>query len=262
MSLVLLAVDALNLIRRIYAATPPEEPEAHFASALGASVQSLGRALRQLSPSHAVAVFDGDEPTWRHQYYEGYKAGRKPMPEELRSGLARYREAFSELGVSSVEKPRVEADDVIATLATGLAAHDGKTVVLSTDTVFCQLLSDRIEIRDHFQKRNLDRDYVKKKFGVEPVQLVDLWALAGSPTTNIPGVPGVGIKTAARLLEEHGDLDGVLEAATTLSGKLGESLRTHADRARLSYELARLRTDLELGWNLRSFRFSSRDATR
>lgn len=259
MSLRLLAVDALNLIRRIHAATPPEEPEVHFSSALGASVQSLGRALRELSPSHAVVVFDGEEPTWRHQYYEGYKAGRKPMPEELRAGLARYREAFFEMGVSSVEKPGLEADDVIATLATGVAAHDGRCIILSTDTVFCQLLSDRIEVRDHFQKRWLDRDYVRKKFGVEPGKLVDLWALAGSSTTNIPGVPGIGVKTAARLLGERGDLDAVLEAGKKMGGKLGKSLREHVDRARLSHRLARLSTDLELGWNLKSFRYSSRE---
>jgi protein Xni len=256
MSLLLLAVDALNLIRRVYAATPPEEPAAHFDSALRASAQSLVRALREASPTHAVVVFDGEEPTWRHHLYSDYKAGRKPMPDELRAGLERYRETFQTLGVPSVAKAGLEADDVIATLATVVAAHEGKTVILSTDAVYCQLLSSRIRVRDHFQKRELDLGYVRKKFGVAPEELVDLWALAGSTTTNIPGVPGVGVKTAARLLEEHGDLESILEAAKGMSGKLGESLRAQADRARLSRELAGLRTDLELGWNLRSFRYS------
>src|SRR3972149_7662279 len=168
---------------------PPGEPLAHFDSALGATVQSLRRALAEHSPTHAVVVFDGAEPTWRHELYADYKAGRKPMPEELRAGLDRYREAFSKLGVSSVSKPGIEADDVVATLATRVAANDGRAIILSTDTAFCQLNSERILVRDHFQKRALDGGYVREKFGVRPGELVDLWALAGSGTTNIPGVP-------------------------------------------------------------------------
>jgi protein Xni len=254
MGIVFLIVDGLNLIRRVYAATPEGEPAAHFDSALGATVQSLRRAMTELSPTHAVVVFDGAEPTWRHELYADYKAGRKPMPEELRAGLDRYREAFSKVGVSSVSKPGIEADDVVATLATGVAAHDGRAIILSTDTAFCQLVSDRIQVRDHFQKRVLDRTYVREKFGVAPEQLVDLWALAGSSTTHIPGVPGVGVKTAAKLLGEHGNLDALVEAADAMRGKLRESLRGNAELARLSRKLARLRTDLELGWNLKSFR--------
>ncbi len=257
MRIVFLVVDGLNLIRRVYAATPEGEASAHFDSALGATVQSLRRALAGHSPTHAVVVFDGAGPTWRHELYADYKAGRKPMPDELRAGLDRYREAFSNVGVSSVGKPGIEADDVVATLATGVADHDGRAIILSTDTAFCQLISERIVVRDHFQKRALDEVYVRDKFGVGPERLVDLWALAGSPTTHIPGVPGVGVKTAAKLLDERGNLDAVLEAAAGMKGKLGESLRANTELARLSRKLARLRTDLELGWNLKSFRVAS-----
>jgi protein Xni len=253
MGIVLLAVDGLNLIRRVYAGTP--ESDAHFEAALQTCTQSLDRALKEVSPSHAVVVFDGVEPTFRHELYPDYKAGREPMPEELRVGLPRYREAFSNLGVSSVDKTGIEADDVIATLATGVANHGGRAIILSTDTVFCQLLAERIHVRDHFGKRELDDAYVSKKFGVRPEKLVDLWALAGSSTTHIPGVPGIGAKTAKKLLDEHGSLDEALAAAASLQGKVGESLRGHEGLAKLSRELARLRTDLELGWNLKSFRF-------
>jgi protein Xni len=257
--IVFLIVDGLNLIRRVYAGTPGpagDGPE-HFEAALNATVQSLRRALTETSPTHAVVVFDSEGPTWRHELYPEYKAGRKPMPEELRDGLGRYRQAFSDVGVSSVSKPGVEADDIAATLATAVASRGGKAIILSTDTAFCQLLSEGITVRDHFDKRELDEAYVRKKFGVGPADLVDLWALAGSATTHVPGVPGAGVKTAARLLAEHGNLERVLEAASGMKGKLGEALREHGDVARLSQTLARLRTDLELGWNLKSFRVSS-----
>ena len=253
MGIVFLAVDGLNLIRRVYAGTP--EGDAHFEDALQACVSSLGRALHEFSPTHAVVVFDGEGPTFRHELYRDYKAGRKPMPEELRAGLHRYRESFSNQGVSSVEREGTEADDVIATLAVGVANHAGRSIILSTDTVYCQLLAEQIHVRDHFEKRELDEEYVRKKFGVAPEQLVDFWALAGSGTTQIPGVPGIGAKTARKLLEEHESLDAILRAAASIPGKPGALLREHAKMAELSRELARLRTDLALGWNLRDFRF-------
>jgi protein Xni len=253
--IVFLIVDGLNLIRRVYAATPDAESSSHFEAALGATVQSLRRALAEASPTHAVVVFDGTEPTFRHSLYPEYKAGRKPMPEALRVGLDRYPVEFAKLGVSSVSKPGVEADDVVATLAAGVAAHDGDAIILSTDTAFCQLVSPRVRVRDHFQKRALDENYIKEKFGVRPGDLVDLWALAGSSTTHTPGVPGVGVKTAARLLAEHGSLERVLDSASAVKGKLGESLRTNVELARLSQKLARLRVDLPLGWNLKAFRY-------
>lgn len=258
MGIVLLIVDGLNLIRRLYAATPPSESPndfSHFDAALAATVQSLRRALLETCPTHAVVVFDGKEPTFRHEIYPEYKAGRKPMPEELRLGLDRYREAFASLGVSSVSKAGVEADDVVATLAAGVASRGGNATILSTDTAFCQLVSERITVRDHFQKRALDEGYVKRKFGVPPGGLVDLWALAGSASTHIPGIPGVGLKTAVKLLQSHGSFEGVLESAPDIPGRLGEALRKNAQQGRLSRTLARLRSDLELGWNLKSFRY-------
>ena len=249
-----LVVDALNLIRRVYAATPEDEGAQHFEGALQASVQSLRRALRDAGPTHAVAAFDGTEPTWRHEVYSDYKAGRKPMPELLRDGLDRYRVAFKELGVLSVSKPELEADDIAATLATKVAEHNGQAVILSTDKVYCQLISDRITIRDHFLKQDLDRGYVVEKFGVAPELLVDFWGLAGNASTHIPGVQGVGAKTAAKLLEEHGSLEEVLAGADAVSGKLGERLRAGMEDARMSRQLAGLRCALELGWNLKMFR--------
>lgn len=249
-----LIVDALNLIRRVYSATPESASPQHFGEALQATVQSLRRALRDAAPTHAAAVFDGDEPTWRHELYPDYKAGRKPMPEPLKAGLDRYRAAFQDLGVESVGQSDLEADDVAATLATKVAEREGDSVILSSDQMYCQLISERITVRHHFDKRDLDRAYVVAKFGVEPELLVDFWALAGNPSTHIPGVRGIGPKTAASLLEQHGSLEAVLAASATITGRLGERLRSGIDQARLSRRLAGLRRDLRLGWNLKQFR--------
>ena len=261
MAIRFLIVDALNLIRRVHAATPEDKEPQHTEAARNATVQSMKRALGHARPTHVVAVFDGDGPTWRDELYADYKAGRKPMPEALRAALSTYREAFSELGVASVSKPALEADDVVATLATKAAEHESEAIILSTDNAYCQLISKNITLRDHFQKLDRDRGYVQKKFDVPPEQLVDLWALAGSSSTHIPGVPGIGLKTAAKLLHEHETLSQVLEAASNMSGKLGVTLRENSDAARMSRELSRLRQDLELGWNLKEFKLSAPTGT-
>lgn len=265
----LLLVDVLNLIRRVYAAQPGDDGRQRADEALESSCRSLQRAVAECEPTHAVAVFDGAGATWRHREFPDYKAGRKPMPEALAESLPRYRKAFSEAGIESLERPATEADDVIATLATKVAAAGGGAVILATDKGYLQLLSERIAVRDHFRHSYSGSRDVRERFGVEPELLVDLLGLAGDSSSSIPGVPGVGPKTAAKLLAEWGSLDALLEAvesapgseppsgAPRLSQKLGERLTAHAADARLARRLARLATDLELGVNLQSFRLAA-----
>jgi protein Xni len=250
-----LLVDALNLIRRVYAAQPGDDGPQRAKDALTTTVRSLQRALRECRPTHAVCVFDGQEPGWRHELYAGYKEGRTPMPEALQSSLKTFEEAFLELGVSSLTFPALEADDIIATLAVKVAFRKGNVIILSTDKMFLQLLSAQITVRDHFNKRDMGHAYVMEKFGVKPEQFVDFMALSGDSTNNIPGVPSVGHKTASRLLLELNDLDNVLSVAGVMKGKTGEMLRKHAEEARMSQTLVRLRDDLEFGLNLKSFRY-------
>jgi 5'-3' exonuclease len=254
MGITLLLADALNLIRRVYAAQPGEDGPERAHRALQAGIQSLHRALRECQPTHAACIFDGQGPSWRHQLYEGYKAGRPPMPEALQVSLPKFKAAFSNLGVPSLDVPKLEADDVIATVATKMASRNGQVVILSNDKLFFQLLSERITVRDHFQKQELDHTHVREKFGVEPEQLVDYLALSGDSTNNIRGVPGVGSKTAAKLLAEFGTLDGVLAAAKGIKGTLGTTLQTHADEARRARSLVHLRADIPVGVNLTSLR--------
>ena len=257
MKIKLLLIDALNLIRRVYAAQPGDDGPGRVNDALTTSVHSLQRALRECRPTHTICVFDGHKPGWRHSLYPEYKAGRSPMPEDLNSQMNRFKDAFSEIGVLSVCFPTLEADDVIATLAGKVASRNGNIVILSTDKMFLQLVSELVVVRDHFQRLDMDRTYVKEKLHVQPDQLVDLFALAGYTTNNITGVPTVGPKTAAKLLNELENLDNILSVAYTIKGKLGEMLCKHVEEARLSQSLVRLKDDMELGLNLKSFRYTT-----
>lgn len=265
-SIHVLLVDALNLIRRVYAAQPGDDGPTRAGGAKEASCQSLRRALREASPTHAVVVFEGRGSTWRHDAFPGYKAGHKPMPDALHQALSAFRSAFAELGVRSFDTQGTEADDVIATLAAKVSAAGGKATILSTDKVFLQLVSPRIRVRDHFQKRDFSRQDVVEKFGVPPSQLVDLLGLAGDSTNAIRGVPGIGAKTAAQLIKDFGSLDWVLAAAAgdsdldedlpVLRPRLVEKLVAHAEEARLARSLVRLGVDLDLGLSLATLRYT------
>lgn len=249
-----LLVDALNLVRRVYAAQPGEDGAGRVDGARRACSRSLRRAVRECRPTHAVCVFEGEGPAWRHARYPGYKAGRTPMPGALKEGLPGFRDAFLEEGVPSLSFPGEEADDVIATLAVKVAVRGGWARILSTDKMFLQLLSDRIAVRDHFAQRDLDEGTVRKKFGVGPDRFVDFLALTGYATNNIPGVPGIGPKRAAALLQRFGTLEKTISEAIPGKDERFERLQDHREAALLARDLVRLKTDLELGVNLRSFR--------
>lgn len=255
MNIKLLLVDALNLIRRVYAAQPGDDGPERVEGAIQASSLSLQRALRETKPTHTLCVFDSKEQGWRHRLYPEYKAGRDPIPVALEKGLKEFEASFLTSGVSSFTLAEVEADDVIATLAAKVATRAGNAVILSTDKIFIQLLDDFISLHDHFNNRDLDSNYVMKKFGVSPRQFIDFLALAGDKTNNISGVPSVGPKTAARLLREIGTLDDILAVAHTIPGKAGEMIYGHKEEARLCRSLVTLRRDLSLGVNLKDFRF-------
>jgi len=256
-----LLVDALNMIRRVYAAQPGDDTPEKADGARISCKQSLQRALRETAPTHAVVVFEGREPSWRHLLFRDYKINHDPMPQALADALPSYREAFREIGVTSFEMPRVEADDVVGTLAVKIAEVGGNAVILSTDKIYLQLLSDHIGVRDHFKPADLDRAYVAERFGVTPESFVEFLALTGDSTNAIPGVPGIGPKTAAKLLDEFGSLDAILAAAApdaehgSLTPKMRDKLEDHAEDARLAHSLVCLQTDLDLGLNLKELRY-------
>jgi len=252
-----LLVDGLNLIRRVYAAVPGVEgSDEQFDSAVSSMKSSLLRAIDQHDPTHAVVVFDGSGRNWRHEAFPGYKADRKPMPERLAAGLEDIKKHFDLIGVASIEVDGYEADDVLATLGRGIAARGGTCVILSTDKHLAQAIGQGINVYDHFAGKRVDAASVQKRFGVRPDQLSTLFALAGDTGVSVSGVKGVGQKTAATLVSDHGDLESILAAASDIPGKLGERLVEGADDARLALNVLSLKTDIAVGVNLKDLRFN------
>lgn len=247
-----LLIDGLNLIRRIYEARPHGEdvldPELY-----PSATQSITRALRHHQPSHVCCVFDSSETTWRHELYPLYKANRKPTPSVLAGSLAEFAKYFEKIGVKSITIPHYEADDVIATIATGVNARAGLTTILSTDKNFLQLLNDRITVYDHFKELDCTAEWVKKKYMIEHSLLLDYWSLTGDSTNNIKGAPKIGPKTAVKLLAEYGTLDNLLENLP--NDKTGLLLEKHRQDVNDARKLICLKTDVELGVNLNKFRY-------
>ncbi|RWR01757.1 flap endonuclease-like protein [[Pantoea] beijingensis] len=250
MNIHLLIIDALNLIRRIHAVQGSPCQETCLAA--------LQQLLRHSNPSHAVAVFDNDERRegWRHQLLPDYKAGRPPMPENLHAEMPQLREAFTHAGVACWTAIEDEADDLAATLAMKVAASGHQATIVSTDKGYCQLLAPTILIRDYFQKRWLDMPFIEKEFGVKPQQLTDFWGLAGISSSKIPGVAGIGPKSASQLLTEFGSLQGIYQHLADIPEKWRSKLEQHHDMALVCQQVATLKTDLTLDGNLKDLRIA------
>ncbi len=244
----ILLVDGFNMMRRIYEARP--DPD--LASITTATARSLQRALAEHRPTHAVVVLERHDRTWRHLLYPEYKAGRSPAPTILTDNLAAFEAAFSECGVASFSLPSYEADDVIATLAVGTADAGGRAVILSSDRLYLQFLRNEIEIINHFDGTRASPDAVLERYGVRVDQLTDFWALAGDHSNNIKGVPGVGAKTAARLLNEFQNLDAMMGRDDPAAARI----REFDSLIRRCRQLVTLKSDVDLGINLRAFRLA------
>jgi DNA polymerase-1 len=220
-------------------------------SAVYGFLTALRRLLDQEKPERICVVFDGSTPTFRHRAYADYKATRQKMPEELLAQLDWIRRVVEAEGIPFVRLEGYEADDVIGTIARREAARGGDVWIVSGDKDMQQLVSDRVRLYDPMRGaddvRIVDAAAVEAKMGVPPDRVVDVLGLMGDSSDNVPGVPGVGDKTAVRLVREHGSLEGALAAAPTLSPRrLGENLAAHAEQALLSKRLVTLDCDVPL----------------
>ncbi|MEM9872031.1 MAG: DNA polymerase I, partial [Pseudomonadota bacterium] len=203
------------------------------------------------APTHVAVVFDKGSHTFRNDLYDLYKANRDAMPEDLRPQIPLTREATIAFNIACKEKDGFEADDIIATLAVQARDAGGRVTIISSDKDLMQLVGDGVEMLDAMKNLRIDRDGVHEKFGVYPERVVDVQALAGDSVDNVPGAPGIGVKTAALLINEYGDLDALLERASEIKQpKRRETLIEHADQIRLSRDLVRLDDGMDLPFTL------------
>ncbi|MGA0428957.1 MAG: DNA polymerase I [Paracoccaceae bacterium] len=203
------------------------------------------------APTHVAVVFDKGSHTFRNDLYDQYKANRDEMPEDLRPQMPLTREATRAFNIACEEIDGYEADDIIATLAVQAREAGGSVTIISSDKDLMQLVGDGVDMFDAMKNRTIDRDGVFEKFGVFPERVVDVQALAGDSVDNVPGAPGIGVKTAALLINEFGDLETLLERAEEIKQpKRRETLINHADQIRLSKQLVTLDANTPLGFTL------------
>lgn len=214
-------------------------------------VNSLWSILRNYNPSHVAVVFDTKAPTHRHKMYPEYKSTRAKMPEDMADQLPTLHEVVSALNIPIIEKDGVEADDVIGTLATRAAKQKYNVLILTSDKDFNQLVNNHIKIlkpqKAGSDLETIDSDGVVKSMGVPPEKVIDLLGLMGDSSDNVPGIQGVGPKTALKLLDEFGSLEDVLENAENISAKgVRQKVLDHIEDAKLSKVLVTILTDVEL----------------
>ena len=243
----LVLVDGSGYLYRAFHALPPlTNSRGEPTGAVLGVLNMLQKLCKEESPDLIAVVFDAPGRTFRDDLFEAYKAQRSPMPDDLRSQLQPLLDCVESMGLPLLRIEGVEADDVIGTLAVR-AAKDGVDVLISTgDKDMAQLVRERITLVNTMTGSRLDRAGVKVKFDVFPEQIIDYLALVGDTSDNIPGVPKVGPKTAAKWLGEYGTLDKLIANADAITGKVGESLRASLPEVELSRKLATLNCDLPL----------------
>ncbi len=223
----------------------------------------LLKLLSEHNPQYMAMTFDAKGPTFRHEIYEAYKANRPPMPEDLVVQIPYIKQVVEAMNIASLEAPGYEADDIIGTLARIGEQKGFRVVMVTGDKDFKQLVSSETSIWDPMKDRTIDYGSLKKDFGLEPSQWVDVMALAGDASDNIPGVPGIGEKTAVQLITTFGSMDGLFQNLDKVTKKkLHENLLNFREQAMLSRRLVTINTETPLSADLKSFRVSSPDGKK
>ncbi len=248
-------VDGSGYLFRAYFAIPPRSTTAGIpTNAVFGFTNMLVKLLRESDCDGLAVIFDHSSKTFRNELYPEYKAQRPEPPEDLRLQFAGVREATRAFALPCIEKENFEADDIIATLASRAKQAGIKVTVVTSDKDMMQLVAEGIELLDPIKQRPIGPAEVMEKFGVAPDRVIDVQALAGDSVDNVPGVPGIGIKTAAQLINEYGDLETLLARAGEIKQpKRRESLQLHADKARISKQLVTLLHDVPLDEQLGDF---------
>ncbi|MCB1367334.1 MAG: DNA polymerase I [Rhodobacteraceae bacterium] len=250
-------IDASTFIFRAYHALPPltRKSDGLPIGAVSGFCNMLFKFVEDQkgadAPTHVAVVFDASGKSFRNDIYPAYKANRPPAPEDLVPQFPLTRAAAKAFNLPCLEVIGLEADDIIATLATRARDAGGRVTIISSDKDLMQLVGGGVEMLDAMKNGRIDVDGVAAKFGVAPDRVVDVQALAGDAVDNVPGAPGIGIKTAALLINEYGDLDNLLAHADEIKQpKRRETLINFADQIRTSRTLVTLKTDAELETSL------------
>jgi DNA polymerase I len=257
-------VDGTNSIYRAFFApmTDLRATDGTPTKAVLVFTNMLLKTLREESPDYCAVVFDARGKTFRHEVYPEYKAGREAQPEDLAVQFPLAREIVAALAIPMLEAPGVEADDLIACLVR-CAPPGARIAIVSTDRDLMQLVDDRVQLLDGIRDRRYGPAEVEARFGVPPSQLLDLRALVGDTSDNIPGVSGIGEKGGAQLIREWGDLETLLAHAAEVKNKRSrEALLAHAEVARLSKRLATLRADIPFQVDYERYRRAEPDRAR
>ncbi|MBW2594681.1 MAG: DNA polymerase I [Deltaproteobacteria bacterium] len=257
----LFLIDGTNYIyRAFYAIRGLSNSRGFPTNAIYGFTNMLMKLCRDWGPEYIAVVFDAKGPTFRHEAYDQYKANRSAMPDELRPQIPHIRDVVRGFSMKVIEEQGVEADDIIGTLAKRYGQAGMKVVIASGDKDLMQLVSDNVLMVDTMKDISYDVEGVRNRFGVGPDRVIDILGLAGDTSDNIPGVPGVGEKTALKLVNQFGSLEGVLENAGEVKGRgLSEKLKEFADQARMSRDLATIRTDVPVDFDLEDLRFREPD---
>ena len=224
----LLLIDGSSYLFRAYHALPPLTTSTGVPTgALYGVINMLRKLLDEQRPDYLAVVFDAPGKTFRDDLYEQYKANRPAMPDELVQQIQPLHDWVQAMGLPLLHESGVEADDVIGTLAKQGAERGMQVLIVTGDKDMAQLVSDNVKLLDTMKNVLSGRAEIEKKFGVPPALIIDYLALMGDSVDNIPGIPGVGPKTAAKWLQQYGSLDAVIAHADAIKGKIGERLRAH-----------------------------------
>ena len=262
-------IDGSGFIFRAYHALPPltRKSDGLPVGAVSGFCNMLYKFVEDQkgidAPTHVGVIFDAKGKTFRSDIYPEYKANRPPAPEDLVPQFPLTRDATRAFNLACVEQAGLEADDIIATLATQARDNGGRVTIISSDKDLMQLVGNGVDMLDAMKNKRIDSDGVYEKFGVKPDRVIDVQSLAGDSVDNVPGAPGIGIKTAALLINEYGDLDNLLERAQEIKQpKRRDTLITFADQIRVSRELVTLKTDADIGVSLDELEVNEPDPTK
>ncbi len=244
-------MDGSSYLFRAFHALPPLiNSKGQSTGAVKGVINMIRALLKDCSHSNVAIVFDAKGKTFRNDLYANYKSNRPPMPDELRSQIMPIHEIIIAMGLPLIVVEGVEADDVIGTLSFQAAKKSINTLISTGDKDLAQLVNPQVTLMNTMTNEVLDEAGVLKKFGVKPNRIIDYLALMGDKTDNIPGVPGVGPKTAVKWLVEYDSMEEIIANASAVGGKVGERLRENIEQLRLSYELATIKLDVNMEMSL------------